>query len=58
MSFLKAIWAGIVGFFSPRNIGGLVMLFAAAVLIAYLGVTPDRVAAKIPTWDELTGSTA
>ena len=53
---MDAFLSGISGFFNAKNLGALLMLFAVATLLAYLGATPERVAAAIPRPSELFGT--
>ena len=55
----EAIGKGFAGFFTWRNFGALLGLAAVAVFVAWAGLTPERVASRIPgpseLWDSVTG---
>ncbi|NIP59759.1 MAG: hypothetical protein GWM92_15750 [Gemmatimonadetes bacterium] len=51
---MDAFLQGVKGFWSLKNLGALLMLFVLATVLAYSGLTPERVAAAIPRPSEFT----
>lgn len=47
------LWSGLTGFFTLKNLGAIAGLFLVAVVAAYAGITPERIAASIPRPSEL-----
>lgn len=52
---LDAVLRGFRSFWTWKNLGALVGLLLAGVFLAWIGWTPDRIAAMLPRPDELIG---